>query len=131
MVFLVVLAACGGDSTGPKVDNSFIGNLTLQTVNGQRLPYVAVQQGNNSVTIAEDHLNISDGGSWVELTTYTVVTNGATTTQLGNDGGTWVRSGNQLFLTDGKTNTIDYTGTFANGTVTITGSGGAIFVFTK
>ncbi|HEY4302836.1 MAG TPA: hypothetical protein VGM82_00100 [Gemmatimonadaceae bacterium] len=125
-----LMVACGGDSsTAPTVDNSFIGSFTLKTINGQRLPYVIAQSGNNSVTVTVDHMVIADGGSWTEVATYTVVTNGTSVTQIGGGGGTWIRTGNALGLTDGATNQLSYTGTFANGTLTMNGAGSTDYTF--
>lgn len=129
-VCLLLAVACGGDGpTQPTVDDSFIGNFSLRTINGQKLPYVIVQQGANSVTVTEDHVSITNGGTWTEVATYSVVTNGSTVSQVGGSGGTWTRSGNQLALTSGTTNALEYTGTFSNGTLTMNGAGSTAFVF--
>lgn len=130
---LVLLAtfvlACGGDATAPDAA-TFAGTYALETVNGQKLPYVYIQTGNNSVTILNDRLTIADGGSWSETANVRVSTNGVVTTQTIAAGGSWARAGNQLALVNGANGKTDYAGTFARDRMDLAGEG-LVFVFTK
>lgn len=118
----VVQSACGG-STEPSIDTSFVGNYQLQSINGQPLPLVVLQQGTSSWSITTDHMLIDGNGSWVETQTELIVQNGASSTQLLTSAGTWVRSVNTLSLTDGKTNSLYATGTFSTNQLELFASG--------
>lgn len=127
----LALAACGGDN-GPTAPDAvtFAGSYTLQSINGQGLPYVYAQVGNNSVTIVTHHLTIADGGTWSETLNVRNSQNGVVTTQTIAAAGAWIRSGNQLALIDGSDNQTEYTGTFSTNRLNLDG-GGLAFVFTK
>lgn len=128
-LLIVGAIACGGDSTTAPEGISF-GSYTLQSVNGQKLPYVILQSGTGSITLTEDHITISDGGSWAEIAVYRVTSNGTTTTQNDASAGSWLRSGNSLALYDGPTGQVSYTGNFSTNIITLSNSIG-VQVFTK
>jgi len=100
MLTLVSAVACGSDSTAPNPQNASIaGTWHLQTVNGQTLPFV-VQSGSTKISITADLVVITDGGSWSQTSTFSIVENGgAPQQQVSNDGGTWARAGANLVFT--------------------------------
>lgn len=118
-VFLLgfAMVACS-DSTAPESD--FFGTYHLQTVNGQALPYVVAQSGQNSVAVTGDQLTVADGGSWSETINYRIVENGATRTETTSDGGTWVRTGTTLSLYQSGQTTTSYSGSITRNTLTFT-----------
>lgn len=130
-IALLTVSACGGDSSNSTSPTAvtFAGTYQLQTVNGQKLPYVAVQSGNNAVTITADQLSIADGGSWSETITVATTTNGTTTAQTAANSGAWVRSGSQLALLQNGANY--FTGTFSSNRLDLANINGATFVYTK
>lgn len=130
LLICLTVIACGSDASTEPTAVTFAGTYTLQTVNGQKLPFVLIQQGANAATLLEDHLTIADGGSWSETESWRITANGSTTNQTIASAGTWLRSGNSLALTDGATNKVVYTGTFSTNRVDLTSELGAQ-VFTK
>lgn len=128
---LAVLAACGGSSDAPTSPTqvTFAGTYTLQTVNGQKLPFVIAQSGTNAVTLTSASLTIAAGGTWSDQFNYTQTTNGVPSAQTATENGTWVRSGSNLAL-DLSTGTLDYSGTFSGNTVTLS-DGTFTYVLTK
>lgn len=131
--FLMALAfatACGGAAATDPAQVTFAGTYALQSVNGSKLPYVAIQDASGTVIIVADQLVIADGGSWSESGTIRTTINGQTQTQVGGNSGSWTRSGNSLFLYSVRTNTNSYAGTFSQNRLDMV-DGGASYVFTK
>lgn len=125
---LVVLGACGGDSSTAPTSSSMAGNWSLQTVNGANLPFTVYQSGTDQVDITSDVITFSASGSFTEATETRTTSNGQTTTQSDASAGTYVLSGTAITLTwsDGSTGTASVSGT----TMTATESGYAM-VFKK
>jgi hypothetical protein len=130
LALLVAAVACGSDAPSSPTEVTFAGTYTLQTVNGQKLPYVLLQQGANAATLMDDRLTIADGGSWSETESWRITDNGVTSNQTIASAGTWLRSGANLLLTDGATNKTAYTGTFSQNRLDLTSSLG-VHVWTK
>lgn len=117
VVFLLAALACG-DPVSPETD--FLGTYQLQTVNGQALPYVVAQAGQNTVAVTSDQIVVADGGSWSETANYRVTESGTTRTETSTDGGHWVRTGTSLALYSGTATTTTYTGTIGTNRLTFT-----------
>ena len=94
---LTTLAACGSDSTAPNANSdSIAGTWHLKSVNGSPLPFV-IQSGATKVSLIADVVTVTDGGTWSESSTFSVVVNGgAPQQQVTADGGTWARAGAQV-----------------------------------
>lgn len=127
---LVVASACGSDSTAPVVDISVVGTYNLKTVNGQGLPFVAIQSGQNSVSLLADQIIVADGGTWTESSSARVVTNGVSANQVGSDHGTWLRSGSNVSLISAIAGNAPYNGTFGGNQMIVT-DGTFAYVFSK
>lgn len=118
-VIALTLALLGcGDPVAP--EDNFAGTYRLQTVNGQSLPYVVAQSGQNTVAITSDQMVIADGGSWSEVITYRLIENGAMRTETSSDGGAWVRVGTTLNLYSGTATTTTYSGSITANALTFT-----------
>lgn len=108
------LAACGGDSaTGPR-SNTVSGTYSLQTVNGNPLPFTFTdQQSGMPVSLQSDVFVFSENGTWTEtaVARYTDQT-GAVQTETFNESGTYQKNGTAITLrysdfSDAGTGTIE------------------------
>ena len=127
---LCVLAACGSDS-GTNPNNAAIdGTYTLRTVNGSPLPFT-IQSGTTSLTLTKDVITVGSNGSWTESMNYSQTVNGQTSTGTIADGGTWTRAGNAVEFDSQVSGTVAYSGTFANGTLTLNDGSGFVQVFSR
>lgn len=128
---LVVLAACGSDTTtGPDVDLSFVGTYTLRTIDGSKLPYVFLQTGQDAAAMTASTIVIADGGTWSEQSEFRITDNGQTETQVVSNNGTWFRSANNLILTSTLHNNTPYSGTFSTNQLTLS-DGSLTYVFSR
>lgn len=109
LAFVGALAACGSDSPTSPASASIAGTYHLQTINGSALPF-AIQSGTNVVVVTNDVITVADGGTWSEQATFTLTSNGQTTSQVVSDGGTWTRVGASVSLNSNSTS--GYAGTF-------------------
>jgi hypothetical protein len=128
LTFLAALAGCGSDSTAPNPQNASIaGAWHLQTVNGQALPFV-IQSGATKISITADQVTVTDGGTWSQTSTFSVVVNGgAPQQQVTNDGGTWARSGANVVFTSPSSGITNATFTGSTFVVSETNVGTAIY----
>jgi hypothetical protein len=60
----VSVAACGSDTPLEPEPITAVGNWTLETVNGSRLPFVLDQRGNDKVELVSASLDLMDGGTF-------------------------------------------------------------------
>lgn len=125
----VLLAGCGADKvSGPDV--SFTGTYAVRTINGGALPYVLLQSGTSSLSLASAQFTIADGGSWSENTTFRSIQNGQTTTDVGANHGTWLRSGNTISLYSTVNNNTPFSGVLSSNQMTLF-DGMLTYVLTK
>jgi hypothetical protein len=122
------LAGCSSSTEPQAVD--FVGTYTLQTINGQRMPYVALQSGVNELVITGETLTIAEGGTWIETVGLQVITNGQAVGQAAGNQGTWIRSGTSLVLAESSDGAVIFNGAFSQGRLDFA-SGTAAYVFTK
>lgn len=130
LVLLASLVACGGGDSPSSPVLTVGGAYHLDTVNGSKLPYLALQSGTTTVTITADQLFIADGGTWNEDQVSTVVLNGVTSTQHVADNGTWSTSGNAVTLFSTRFNQVAYAGTASTNRLDVAFKGTA-YVFLK
>ena len=120
---VTALAACGGDSsTTAPTQASIAGTWNLQTVNGAALPFIAAQTGSNKAEITGDVLTVTNSGSFTEITSERITTNGQVSNQSFADAGTYVLNGTAVsfrFNSDGSTGT----GTISGNTLTVAEDG--------
>jgi len=120
---LATLAACRSASTAPKSQfDSIAGTWHLKTVNGSPLPW-GIQTGATRVSLTSDQLTITDGGTWSESSTFSVVVDGAASQQqVKSDAGTWTRVGAQVTFKSPTSGTSN--GTFTGSTFVMTDAAG-------
>jgi hypothetical protein len=99
---LFTLAACNNDATSPS--GSVVGSYSLETVNGNPLPYTF----SNGAVLVSDHLTLNSDGSYLDVTTYS-------TGAIQSEQGVWSLN-NNLITFDDQTDQITYTGS-VSGTV--------------
>ena len=126
---LVVLAACGGESTTAPTNVSVAGTWTLQSINGTGLPYIVAQTGADKVEITSDVVTVVASGSFTQITTVRTTFSGQVTTQSVADAGSWVLNGTAAtfqFNSDGSVGT----GSISGNTLTIASDGFA-YIYRK
>jgi len=118
----VMLPACG-DSTGPGLGLGVsTGTYTLQTINGNALPYTVDDGAGTVVVILSDAFTLQDGGRFTETFSLRVTENGTTTTESNTNAGAWTLAGTTVRLTfdvDG----LSISGTLSGGVLTIVDEG--------
>jgi hypothetical protein len=130
VISLSILGACGDDdSTGPS-ESSIVGSYTLQTVNGNTMPWRFVVVGNDWIEITGGSGDINTGGTYSLTLNYRAMESGQTTTFSETSTGTYTRNGNAVSFTDGSD------GSRANGTVSgnqisVTDEDGVVYVFRR
>lgn len=105
-IALVLVTACGGDSTSPVI--SVAGTWNLQTINGATLPFVVQQSGANKAEITADVLTVTSTGSFTQLTSTRTTVNGVATNGSAADAGSYTTNGNTAtfhFNSDGSSGT--------------------------
>jgi hypothetical protein len=110
-------SATGGTDTG------IPGTYTLQTVNGQTLPYTYYQSGADSYVLLDDTVTLTAGGSWTESWHEQHTVSGVVTNPAFSDGGTYTAAGTALSFTSTKpgTNMGTFNGTGGGGTLNLPG----------
>jgi hypothetical protein len=124
---LAVLAACG-DSTGPG-DTNIVGSYTLQTVNGNRLPWRVIVIGNDFFEITGGGGNINADGTYSLTFNWRESVSGQEDTGSESSVGTYTRTGNTITFRDASDNSTA-TGTISGRQLTVT-SEGAVLVFVR
>jgi hypothetical protein len=133
----LVVAACGGDASGPNVEDPYAaaaGTFTLTTANGQ-LPYVFFQNSAGRAEIYGGSMVLRQDRSYTEtLNARAVFNTGAPPTNSNNvESGTYTIVGSQVTWTvppSGADAGFSYTGALSGRTLTYTYDGIA-YVFTK
>ena len=103
-VGLVALAACNNDSTSP--NGSVTGTYTLQTVNGNALPFTF----SDGAVLVSDRLSLNGNGTYVDIATFS---NGSTSTEQG----LWSINNNLISFAD-QTDNISYQGSLSGSVLT-------------
>lgn len=129
LLSLAIATACGGDSSTNPNSDAIEGTYALKSVNGSPLPFTA-QSGTDSFTLTKDVLTVASNGSWTESISYTETVNGQTSTGTDADGGSWSRVGSSVNFYSNVTNGTAYSGTYNNGSLSLS-SGGFLQVFVR
>ena len=108
----VSLAACSGDSTGPDLDE-LAGEYILFTINGQSLPVIVDQFGNDIVEITQGSVSLESNGTFDDVTQLRITESGAVSTEVDVTQGTWEAVGT----------TVTFRPTDGSGTYTMTWDG--------
>lgn len=126
---LIVAAACGSDGPTQPTSTSVAGTWSLQTINGNGLPYVVAQTGADKVELISDVITAVASGSFTQITQVRITQNGQTSTQSIPDAGSFSLNGTAVtftFNSDGSTGT----GSVSGNTLTVTDDGFA-YVYKK
>ena len=99
-VLFAGLSACGSDSTGPK-DTDWLGTYALETVEGQNLPAVLIQIGNDKLEITAGSIRLNEDQTFSASLTFRTTEGGNVTTDTESDTGTYTKNGNALRFTYG------------------------------
>ena len=126
LVLLVLgLGACG-DSTAP---TRVVGRYTLQTIDGNPLPFVFVQVGADKTELTAGHFNLNEDLTCSNNTTLETTVDGNVSTELGAAACTYTLNDAVIlvvFLADGSTGG----GSIVGSQLTLT-SNGFVLVFSK
>lgn len=117
---LAALAACGSTEPGDDVRGSY----TLESVNGQPLPYTYALDFGFTSTVTDGLVIVTPDGKWSWLIASTFFDGTTSTPQQSMVFGTWTSSGNTLTLKSDDPPTL-VTATVNGDALTITKDGNA------
>lgn len=123
-----MLAACGGDSTGPDETN-VVGSYTLQTVNGNNLPWRLLVVGNDWFEITGGSGSINADGTYSLTFSWRESESGQVSTGSESSVGTYTRNGNAITFRDASDG-LTAIGTISGRQISVT-SEGVVFVFVR
>jgi hypothetical protein len=126
---LLSAAACSDGGTGPSAEANIAGNYTLQTVNGNPLPWRPFVVGNDFVEITSGSGTVNADNTYSLRIDVRTSVDGQITMDPVTEVGTWTRNGNNVSFRSSD-------GSVANGTVTgnqisLTDQDGFVLVFRK
>jgi hypothetical protein len=101
------LAACS-DSTGPDNTAEAAGVYLLQTIDGQNLPVIVDQQGQDMAEVTAGTVTLDTDLSFDDVTELRITEGGVVTTESDVVAGTWTMTGNTVRLNPGNAS-ADYT----------------------
>ena len=131
-VFLAVLifgvTACGGDGTGLE---NVAGLYTLQTIDGDPLPWVLFQAGASKIEVTAGNVILNADMSCTNTFTYTTTESGNVTTETETDECTYTINGGAIALTFPFVGGFTNSGSIVGSTLTITSQLGAVAIFQK
>ena len=128
LVALSVAVACGSDSTTQPTTASLAGTWTLQSVNGNPLPFTLQTSGTDRLDLLSDVVTASANGTYTEVLQFRPTINGQSTTQSQSDAGTFTVNGTAVTLSSNQAGNI--TGALTGHTLTLTEEG-FVWVFAK
>lgn len=112
---VLMLAACGGDSTSPTTRVS--GTWHLRSINGTSLPYTFPPDNGTTATVTGSTLTLSDNGSYNEVVSLRLVSANATNNATVTEVGTWTANGGAITFND-NTDQATYQGSVSGNTLT-------------
>jgi hypothetical protein len=119
-IAFAILAACARDSTGPASSfaENVAGDWTLTSINGQALPATRADQG-VTVTVLSAVLTMTgtNSGSYREVLTYRLASEGSSVTASQTALGTWSASDGGITFND-QTYSDSYHGLVSGATIT-------------
>jgi len=130
LVALAVAVACGSDSTTQPTVASLAGTWTLQSVNGQPLPFTLTQTGTDKLELLSDVVTATSNGTYTEVVQFRTTINGQSTTTSDSDVGTFTVNGTAVTLSSSATGNITGALSNNNNTLTLTEEG-YVWLFTK
>ena len=98
----IVLAACGGDASGPDVSKTPVGSYIISTLNGKPLPAALFSETDYTLEVTSGSLVLTTDGKYSTVTTTRQTVPGNVSIFVDSTGGAWVLSGSQVQFTDGQ-----------------------------
>jgi hypothetical protein len=124
---IALLAACGDSGTGPD-DTNIAGSYTLQTINGNSLPW-RLGGGNDWFEFTSGSGNINADGTFTLTYNWRESISGQVDAGSEPLVGTYTRNGNAITFTEASTGDTA-TGTISGRQISVT-SGGFVLVFVR
>jgi hypothetical protein len=112
---VVLLGACGSDSTGPSNAN-VAGTYELSTVDGSSLPFTVPNTGDNTEIVQSATITLTSDSTYTAVASGTE--NGESTSIIADEGSYRV-SGSQVTFTSSVIVGGNYTGTVSGSTLTV------------
>jgi len=127
LAFLIFgLTACGGDGTGPE---SVIGMYILQTIDGDPLPWVLFQIGDDKIEVTAGSVTLNEDRTCSDSITLRSTVSEEVTTDTATDVCTYTTNSQAVTLSYPADNTVS-SGSIIGSALTITDDG-IIFIFRK
>ena len=127
-VLIFGVTACGGDGTGLE---NVAGLYTLQTIDGDPLPWVLFQAGASKIEVTAGNVILNADMSCTNTFTYTTTESGNVTTETETDECTYTINGGAIALTFPFVGGFTNSGSIVGSTLTITSQLGAVAIFQK
>jgi hypothetical protein len=90
-------SACGDDDpTSPNVDVT--GTFTLRTINGEDLPVIIAQVGEDMIEVTEGTIRLNADSTFSDSTTFRITEGGVVTIEEDGAVGTYTQSGTSVTL---------------------------------
>lgn len=98
-LFMLAATACGGgsDTTAPNAD-AVVGVYMLSTINGDALPQVVDQNGNDSAEVTQGIVTLKADKTFTDVIHLRLTVSGNVTTVADSTVGSWTRQGNTVTL---------------------------------
>ena len=93
-LFVILTAAACGDSSGP--NSAISGTYTLRSINGENLPAVIWQAGDDRVQVTSGSRTLNASGSYNDVTNFLVSNGTSTFPDQATETGTYTQSGNTV-----------------------------------
>lgn len=95
---LMAALACGGgsDTTAPPAVDGAVGVYTLSTINGQPMPVIVQQSGNDKVEITGGAVTLKADRTFSDVTNARLTVAGSVTSESDSASGTWTRQTNTV-----------------------------------
>jgi len=90
--------ACGGGSNtiAPPAVDAAVGVYTLSTINGQTMPVIVQQSGNDKVEITGGVVTLKEDRTFSDVTNARITVAGSVTSESDAASGTWTRQANTV-----------------------------------
>ncbi len=116
----LLLAACGEDSNSPTGtdDTSIFGTYALQTILGESLPLIALEEGDDKLEITAGSIRLNSDDTYSRSVTTRLTQSGNVTTDVFTVTGTFTANGSTLQFS-GSGDEGPFTGSISGNTLTI------------
>ena len=116
----LLLTACGGDSDSPTEPNgaSIVGTYALQTILGESLPLIALEEGDDKLEITAGSIRLNSDDTYSRSVTTRLTQSGNVTTDVFTVAGTFTANGSTLQFS-GSGDEGPFTGSISGNTLTI------------